>query len=189
MVNDGARISRECRFSTARLTVTRLGDAGMPSLPARLVDILSPAVTAALPPGWQHVDSIAAATEWLADRLAEGAVLVAQPQDQIESNDVVGLMLLHEDDATGEVRIGYLLAHEWWGRGLATEMIAGLVNWCRGAGGVRRLVGVVARTNPASARVLQRNGFTAAAPDAPDATEDPMEAYVLDLTAPAKNES
>ncbi|NMO93626.1 GNAT family N-acetyltransferase [Actinomycetospora sp. TBRC 11914] len=72
----------------------------------------------------------------------------------------------------GEVEIGYQVAPAHRGRGLATAAVRVWVERARAAG-VRR---VVARTDPgavASARVLERAGFTRdpardeAAPDAP----------------------
>ena len=58
-----------------------------------------------------------------------------------------------------EIRVGYLLAEPYWGRGFASELIAGLVAWCRQQPSVEFLAGGVAADNPASARVLEKNGF------------------------------
>ncbi len=51
------------------------------------------------------------------------------------------------------VRLGYLLAERGWGRGMASELVAGFVGWCR-ENGVVSISGGVAIDNPASARVL-----------------------------------
>ncbi len=51
-----------------------------------------------------------------------------------------------------------MLAESAWGRGLASELVQGFADWCRQVG-VASIVGVVARDNPSSRRVLERNGF------------------------------
>jgi RimJ/RimL family protein N-acetyltransferase len=75
---------------------------------------------------------------------------------------VVGFIILFEIDhgvADGaEVRLGYVLAESAWGRGLASELVHGFVEWCRKAD-VARIVGGVDRDNVPSRRVMEKNGF------------------------------
>ena len=73
-----------------------------------------------------------------------------------------GLLILFEratDDHLCELRIGYVLAEDCWGRGLATELVGGLVDWARSEPTIGSVSAGVARLNPASARVLVVNGF------------------------------
>jgi RimJ/RimL family protein N-acetyltransferase len=74
----------------------------------------------------------------------------------------VGLVILldedQEDEDKTEVRLGYLLAESVWGRGLASELIHGFIEWCRTAG-ITSIVGGVERDNVPSMRVLKKNGF------------------------------
>ncbi len=58
----------------------------------------------------------------------------------------------------GEVEIGYALAAEMWGRGLATEMAGWLVAYAT-AHGTPELVAYTEPTNLASQRVLEKAGF------------------------------
>ncbi len=60
-----------------------------------------------------------------------------------------------------EVRVGYVIAEEFWGRGFASELVGGLVRWCQDRTDVASIVGGVANKHPASARVLSKNGFVA----------------------------
>ena len=53
----------------------------------------------------------------------------------------------------------HIIAQSAWGRDLATEVVAGIAEWCRANGTIRSIVGGVADGNSASARVLQKNGF------------------------------
>jgi [ribosomal protein S5]-alanine N-acetyltransferase len=57
-----------------------------------------------------------------------------------------------------EVEVGYAVAAERWGRGLATEMAAGLVAHAEGHG-LRGLVAYTEPTNAASRRVMEKVGF------------------------------
>ena len=58
-----------------------------------------------------------------------------------------------------DLRIGYLIAEQDWGKGLATELLAGLVAWARSQPSVHSVTGGVDPANLASARVLTKNGF------------------------------
>ncbi|UYZ62433.1 GNAT family N-acetyltransferase [Hymenobacter weizhouensis] len=71
-------------------------------------------------------------------------------------------------DAEGTAEIGYSVAADWRGRGLATELVAGLVRHAAETGLVRRLYAHTSADNPASHRVLLRNDFT----EAPIRAED-----------------
>ena len=80
------------------------------------------------------------------------------------TQQAVGLMILFEMQAEegngeAEVRLGYLLSEATWGRGIASELVSGFINWCRGQESISSIAGGVAHDNPASKRVLERNGF------------------------------
>jgi RimJ/RimL family protein N-acetyltransferase len=62
-----------------------------------------------------------------------------------------------EDAALGEV--GFLLAEEARGRGMATRAVGLLVEWSFRELGMERVQGLVHPDNPSSARVLERLGF------------------------------
>ena len=67
-------------------------------------------------------------------------------------------------DAGGTAEIGYSIAADWRGQGLATELVAGLVQQAAATGMVRRLVAHTQADNLASQQVLLRNGFEAVGP-------------------------
>jgi len=62
----------------------------------------------------------------------------------------------HEDGRGRE--LGYTLRRDLWGRGLATEVAAGLVDWHRAYGNAE-LWALAAIENVASRRVLEKVGF------------------------------
>jgi RimJ/RimL family protein N-acetyltransferase len=55
--------------------------------------------------------------------------------------------------------IGYWLAQEYWGRGIATEAVVAFTQWGFGALGLRRIWAAVFARNTASARVLEKAGY------------------------------
>ncbi|WP_052732487.1 GNAT family N-acetyltransferase [Hymenobacter terrenus] len=65
-------------------------------------------------------------------------------------------------DAIGTAEIGYSIAADWRGRGLAIELVAGLVQQAANTGMVRRLIAHTAADNIASQQVLLRNDFQSA---------------------------
>lgn len=123
--------------------------------------MLTELVTRTLPPAWHGDYTVAHAREWIAERDNEGTTLLAIEKISMEP---IGLVILNElnseIDIDGiEVRLGYLLSEPAWGRGLASELVKGFVAWCRTQAHISTLVGGVDADNPASIRVLEKNGF------------------------------
>jgi ribosomal-protein-alanine N-acetyltransferase len=92
---------------------------------------------------------------WYALRKAEGDV----PRTLIGTGGFMG-----PPDAAGTVEIGYSIATDWRGQGLATELVGALVQQAATTGQVRRLVAHARADNPASQQVLVRNGFQLVGP-------------------------
>jgi RimJ/RimL family protein N-acetyltransferase len=65
-------------------------------------------------------------------------------------------------DERGMVEIGYSVLPEFQGQGLATEMIAGIVQWAKHQPRVRRIEAETNTDNKASIRVLEKNNFVCA---------------------------
>lgn len=136
-------------FHTERLRVrpwsARLTD---PALPAALSPLLTPEVLADLPPSLQLTDKGIGA--WIRSRASESDVYL------VEHGDLVGLLLLAD---TGDaLHLGYLFGQAHWGKGYASELVAGLVD-TNHTHGRHRLIGGVSARNLASARVLEKAGF------------------------------
>jgi len=68
--------------------------------------------------------------------------------------------------ASGAVELGYWIARQYWGRGFATEAGRALIDIARTIG-LARLEASHFVDNPASARVLEKLGFTATGLSAP----------------------
>ena len=159
-------ICRACAFETERLLVKEwhtlsFHDWQQQELANVVATVLTEPVTRSLPPSWQGRYTVERAREWIAERDAEGVTLLVIDKT---TQQAVGLMILFETDAEDsrdsiEVRLGYLLSEPAWGKGLASELVSGFVNWCREHVSISSIAGGVARENSASRRILEKNGF------------------------------
>lgn len=147
------------KFATTRLTVhevlANVADTDRNTLLSRVVEILSPAVVQHLPPAFQNVNSMEAAELWFVEIIAESRLFVVNER---LSGAVIGLLFVHVNDQR-QAHIGYLLGEDYWGKGLASELLTGFLefaveeaDWCRLTGGVDK-------DNKASAQLLQKLGF------------------------------
>ncbi len=136
-------------------------------------------VTRALPPGWQGAYDLDRAAAWIAERDAQGQTLLVANRN---SGEPVGLIILFESAAIEgvDVRLGYLMAESTWGSGLASELVEGFVGWCRRQGHIRSIAGGVASDNPASVRVLEKNGFVPLGSTEPDLARETIYALCFD---------
>ena len=155
-----------CIFETERLLVREWHallptDWELQQLARLVADMLTEPVTRPLPATWQGSYTIERAKEWIQERDKEGSTLLIVNK---VSKQPVGLMILFElqaegDDGGVDIRLGYLLSEDSWGKGFATEMVSGFVGWSRRNPAIRSISGGVAVDNPASSRVLEKNGF------------------------------
>ncbi|WP_232312833.1 GNAT family N-acetyltransferase [Enterovibrio coralii] len=125
-----------------------------------IAQLLTPSVKAHLPPDVYCVVDTESAKNWLTHTLSD-ALLV--PFYLSESDTLAGFFLLYVMDDTQQkvdVRLGYVVAETFQGKGLASEIIEGLVAWCRASDRVASLAGGAEQANAASIRVLEKNGFT-----------------------------
>lgn len=151
-------------FSTKRLVVvhwdtefadkrTKLG------LTDDLTNLLTPPVLEHLPEPLQLQTDSNAVSYWISARQAEADVYTLRCQ---RTGRLLGLLILagfSKGAAQTTIHIGYLFCETSWGQGLATEMLAGLVDWKLKGGQNTLLMGGIGKGNPASARVLEKAGF------------------------------
>lgn len=165
-------IQKGCNFKTLRLSVSsykqNINNSDFESSFAKkVIEILSPAVTKSLPDGWQNIKSVSKAQEWIKDRNEESHFMSVQT---LSDKQTVGYIFLNESKSDTELldlRFGYLLSEKVWGKGLGTELILGLLNWCQEAGDIRSISGGVEKDNIASIKVLEKTGFSISVSDQP----------------------
>lgn len=143
-------------MSLLDLKTKRLRAASWHDLTAlELEELFAPKVVQWLPDGFQTAQDHSARQAFLR-AVSQQAEVVAL---QNTAGDGIGLVILSLPEEGSDTRnLGYLFAEAAWGQGLASELIAGLQAHFRGSGVT--LSGGVMQENAASARVLQKSGFT-----------------------------
>jgi len=156
-------LGRSCVFETDRLQIREWHSVSWPAhwedeLAGIVAGILTEPVTRTLPVSWHGAFTRERARDWIGERDREAATLIVVEK---ATANPIGLVTLFETPSGDgmEMRLGYLLAEASWGMGFATELVDGLVRWCRVQPTIRSLAGGVAPNNPASKRVLEKNGF------------------------------
>ena len=165
-----------CRFDADRLHVDNwraalADDDRRSALLAELTLLLTPAVTNFLPEPMQLSKGPNAVARWVSAQSGEGDVFCVRDG---ETQDLLGLLILvgfEEPDGVLTVRLGYLLAENAWGKGIATELVKGFVHWCEEQDFSIQLLGGVEKENGASTSVLIKAGFEKAADLSTDQTE------------------
>jgi len=163
-------IEKRCRFTTQRLSVSswtnQVKEVDSKKIFAeKVISILTPNVTKALPDGWQNISTIDGAQEWIKERNMESHFVTIQ---LLSTKEIVGFIFLYETESHHkfyELRFGYLLVEKVWGKGLATELIEGLLKWCKTEGDIKSISGGVETDNIGSIRVLEKTGFSASTLD------------------------
>ena len=121
--------------------------------------ILSPNVTKALTDNWQKIGTVEKAENWIVERKNDSNFYSVT---LTETNEIIGFMFLYESTeikGSNDLRLGYLLSELFWGKGIGSELIQGLVKWCNDSKTINSISGGVEMNNVGSIRVLEKNGF------------------------------
>ncbi len=62
-------------------------------------------------------------------------------------------------DENNDDEIGYRFLEEYWGDGYGTEIVVGMIKYCKGVG-FTKLIACVVNKNIASIRIIKNTGFT-----------------------------
>jgi len=75
-------------------------------------------------------------------------------------NKMVGdLCIIGEPNADGEIEIGYGTYEEFRNKGYMTEIVRGIIEWVKSQSKVKSIIASTDKTNIASYKVLEKNGF------------------------------
>ncbi|MGB0837416.1 MAG: GNAT family N-acetyltransferase [Flavobacteriaceae bacterium] len=164
----------KCDFDTPRLQARALvnrieDDKFLNHLAAKILEILSPSVTKTLPDGWQNILTIEQGRTWILERNQESHFITVE---LIESKELIGFIFLYEPDKQQhedlELRFGYLISEHFWGRGLGTELVQGLIHWSKAQEGFSSISAGVEKENIASIKVMEKAGFISSKEETPD---------------------
>ncbi|MBK7258981.1 MAG: GNAT family N-acetyltransferase [Ignavibacteriae bacterium] len=141
---------------------------------------LGVALGAQVPDGWPPGEYDENAIRWLLDRLkaqpeAAGwfawyALLKAETGPGAKPHLVAAGGYTGPSDENGQIEIGYSVVPAFGKRGIATEMVAALVQHAFADPRITRVIAHTFPTNVASIRVLEKNGFTLEGPGAEEGT-------------------
>lgn len=151
-------------FETDRLRVRNWQDVlsageAPPWLEKGLGKLLTPNVLQHLPPSLQLSGADSEIADWVSLQAGAGDTFLVQDR---HSGSLLGMLILAafgESPAPIQLHIGYLLAEEAWGKGIATELVMGLVKRVPTGRNIT-VMGGVGLDNPGSAKVLQKAGFS-----------------------------
>lgn len=148
----------DLRFDTARLVLRPFRHSDAPDLFTMYSD---PEVFRHIPIGdWKHVDEAHQRIARDVSTMAEGGY-IRLAVERREEGDVVGEVLLFNFDmASKRAELGYALARRAWACGYVAEALPPLVDHAFDGLELNRLEAVIDPRNAASARVVQRLGFT-----------------------------
>ncbi len=80
--------------------------------------------------------------------------------EEVASGKFVGYSGLYCSNAeSGHAEVGYMLSSSCHGKGYATESLKAVIDWACLSFKVHKFIGLCAKENIASARVLEKNGF------------------------------
>lgn len=151
-------------FETQRLKVKEVAGeltvSERSALLERIPSILTSSVVENLPPYFHGIVSRELAQIWLDRMLSESRLL------QVKSNDnqLIGFLFAYVEDES-DAHIGYLLSEEFWGKGLASELLRGFITEVANTESWSILIGGVDRSNITSAHLLKKLGFVEQASD------------------------
>lgn len=123
------------------------------------ISVLSSNVTKSLPAGWQNITTISSANKWIKERVEESTFMIIQSKPYYH---VIGFVFLYPiplENHKLDIRFGYLLAENFWGKGLGTELVNGLVKKCQELRTINSISGGVELENIGSIKVLEKYGF------------------------------
>lgn len=106
-----------------------------------------------------HPYTTADARAWL--QFVEQTVPQTSFAIAVETEAVGGIgIILNDDVFRRSAEIGYWLGRQYWGRGIATAAVRATTAWAFASFDLRRIYAGVFDGNPASARVLEKAGYT-----------------------------
>lgn len=96
---------------------------------------------------------------WIKDYACENNynwIIVCKESDEA----IGGISVVKQDDASFSCEIGYCLSKQYWGQGIVSEALGAVIDFLIGEIGYNRISAVYDTDNPASGRVMEKNGMT-----------------------------
>lgn len=112
-------------------------------------------------PKWQSLEDGMAWLGRMRKVEAAGTGVQLVMVDKATAKAVGACLLFRYDVASSRAEIGFVMAREYWGKGVMTEALSAVIGHAFAVRGLRRLEAEANPQNTASCRILERIGFTA----------------------------
>jgi len=146
-------------FKTSRLSVneinSELNEEISDKLFLSILKVLTPSVVKELPPYFHNILTLAGAKVWFERMACESKFLTVTYSENAE---LIGFIFVYTGEDS-EAHIGYLLKEDYWGKGLAKELLSEFICWCKVESNWSKLVGGVSKDNFVSSNLLTKLGF------------------------------
>ena len=147
-------------YQTSRLSVVEVfsGTQETETL-VSITELLTPKVVESLPPYFRNINSLSDAQDWYKKMVSESRLFMVK---HTGTNTTIGFVFVFVGN-DADAHIGYLLGESYWGKGYATELLKGLIDFIKHENKIKRLIAGVATNNIVSSKLLHKLGFVKSA--------------------------
>jgi RimJ/RimL family protein N-acetyltransferase len=143
-------------YQTSRLSVVEVfSDTLEAEALVAITELFTPKVVENLPPYFRHINSLSDAQHWYEKMVSESRLFMVKKTD---TNTIIGFIFVFVG-SDADAHIGYLLGEDYWGKGYATELLIGLIDFIKHEKIIKRFIAGVAINNIVSSRLLHKLGF------------------------------
>lgn len=154
-------------YKTSRLNVVEVVNADVNvEILSATVKLLTENVVENLPPNFHGVSTLTDAQHWFEKMVSDSRLFMVK---HLEDNTIIGFVFLSTQDKA-DAHIGYLLGQCYWGKGFATEILYGLINFLKQGTELKQLIAGVAASNLVSSNLLIKVGFEKSSKDGEETT-------------------
>lgn len=121
-----------------------------------IINILADNEVNNLPPYFYNVDTYEDAKDWLEFITSQADLLFMQGKYSLET---IGFIFVHTNESN-EAHLGYVLAREYWNKGIATEVLLEFMKYADESKRWECLRAGVEKGNDASIHLLEKLGFS-----------------------------
>tara|TARA_R110002111_G_scaffold29064_1_gene61305 strand:+ start:501 stop:1004 length:504 start_codon:yes stop_codon:yes gene_type:complete len=147
-------------YQTSRLSVAEVFSSTQENETlVSIIEILTPKVVENLPAYFQNINSISDAHTWFQKMVTDSRLFMVNSTD---TNTIIGLVFVYVGNDKN-AHIGYLLGESNWGKGYATELLIGLIDFIKQENKIKRLIAGVTAKNIVSSKLLLKIGFVKSA--------------------------
>jgi len=143
-------------YQTSRLSVVEVVSGTQETdILVSITKLLTPKVVESLPPYFRNINSLTDAQDWFNKMASESRLfMVMYPSTDM----IIGFVFVFVENDV-DAHIGYLLGESYWGKGYATELLKGLIDFIKHENKIQRLIAGVATNNIVSSKLLHKLSF------------------------------